>query len=98
MATCQGAAFEYILNVDYEIRKRKLRHLAEITWLTNEFELGDFGMGGAYIKKGGYYSSTKVFTESFFAEREIDWITRAGVKKVDENLRDLRRRNVRKRL
>ena len=41
-ATCQGAAFEYILNVDYEIRKRKLEDKAEITWISNEFELGDF--------------------------------------------------------
>ncbi|HOI32383.1 MAG TPA: FAD/NAD(P)-binding oxidoreductase, partial [Bacteroidales bacterium] len=29
MATCQGAAFEYILNVAYEIRKRKLSHMAD---------------------------------------------------------------------
>ncbi len=84
MATCQGAAFEYILNIEYEIKKRKLRHMAEITWLTNEYELGDFGMGGAYIKKGGYVSSTKILVESFFAERGIDWIKRAGVKKVDD--------------
>jgi len=83
MATCQGAAFEYILNVDYEIKKRKLSHMAEITWLSNEYELGDFGMGGAFIKKGGYVTSTKVFTESFFVQRGIDWIKRAGVKKVE---------------
>ena len=83
MATCQGAAFEYILNVDYEIKKRKLSHLAEITWISNEYELGDFGMGGAFIKKGGYVTSTKVFTESFFVQRGIDWIKQAGVKRVD---------------
>jgi len=83
MATCQGAAFEYILNVDYEIRKRKLSHMAEITWISNEYELGDFGMGGAFIKKGGYVTSTKVFTESFFVQRGIDWIKRAGVNKVE---------------
>jgi sulfide:quinone oxidoreductase len=83
MATCQGAAFEYILNVDYEIRKRKLSHLAEITWISNEYEMGDFGMGGAFIKKGGYVTSTKVFTESFFVQRGIHWIKRAGVHKVD---------------
>ncbi len=83
MATCQGAAFEYILNVDYEIKKRKLSHMAEITWISNEYELGDFGMGGAFIKKGGYVTSTKVFTESFFVQRGIDWIKRAGVKKVE---------------
>lgn len=53
MATCQGAAFEYSLNVAFEINKRKLNHLAEITWISNEYELGDFGMGGAYIKQGG---------------------------------------------
>lgn len=82
-ATCQGAAFEYILNVDYEIRKRKLEHLAEITWLSNEYEMGDFGMGGAYIKKGGYITSTKVFAESFFVQRGIRWITQAGVYKVE---------------
>ncbi len=84
MATCQGAAFEYILNVDFEIRKRKLSDMAEITWISNEYELGDFGMGGAFIKKGGYVTSTKVFTESFFVQRGINWIKQAGVKKVEE--------------
>ncbi len=85
MATCQGAAFEYILNVAFEIRKRKLDHLAEITWLTNEYELGDFGMGGAYIKRGGYITSTKVFAESFLLEHNIHWVKRAGVYQVEPN-------------
>ncbi len=31
-ATCQGAGFEYALNVAFEINKRKLNHLAEITF------------------------------------------------------------------
>ncbi len=83
-ATCQGAAFEYILNVAYEIRRRKLQDLADIIWLSNEYELGDFGMAGAYIKRGGYITSTKTFTESFLKERDINWIKRAGVYKVDE--------------
>lgn len=83
MATCQGAAFEYALNVAFEINKRKLMDKAEITWLTNEYELGDFGMGGAFIKKGGYVTSTKIFTESILAEYGIKWVKRAGVKKVE---------------
>lgn len=83
MATCQGAAFEYALNVAFEINKRKLMDKAEITWLTNEYELGDFGMGGAFIKKGGYVTSTRIFTESILAEYGIKWIKRAGVKKVE---------------
>ncbi len=84
-ATCQGAAFEYILNVAWELKRRNLSDLATITWITNEYELGDFGMGGAYIKRGGYITSTKTFTESFLKQRNIKWIKRAGVKKVDES-------------
>ncbi len=84
MATCQGAAFEYILNVAYEINRRKLRDKAELTWISNEYELGDFGMGGAFITRGGYITPTKVFSESIFAEYGIKWIKRAGVYKIEE--------------
>ena len=86
MATCQGAAFEYALNVAFELKKQKLDHLAEITWITNEYEVGDFGMGGAFIKRGGYITSTKVFAESVLAENNIKWIKRAGVKKVEKGV------------
>ena len=82
-ATCQGAAFEYILNVANLIRKRKLSALADIVWITNEYELGDFGMGGAFVKRGGYVTSTKIFTESILAEHGIRWIRQAGIKKVE---------------
>ncbi len=82
-ATCQGAAFEYILNVAFELQTRGLAHLAKLTWISNEYEMGDFGMGGAFIRRGGYVTPTKVFTESIFAEYGIRWIKRAGVKKVE---------------
>ncbi len=84
-ATCQGAAFEYILNVDFEIKRRGLQKFAEVIWITNEYELGDFGMGGAFIKKGGFVTNTKLFAESYFVERNITWIKRAGVKKIDDH-------------
>ncbi len=83
--TCQGAAFEYIFNVDYVLRERGVRDQAEMVWLTNEYELGDFGMGGAHIKDGGFITNTKLFTESLMAERGIQWITRAHVTKVTES-------------
>lgn len=82
-ATCQGAAFEYALNIAFELKRAKLDHMAEITWISNEYELGDFGMGGAFVKRGGYVTPTKVFTESVFAENNITWIKRAGVYKVE---------------
>ena len=83
-ATCQGAAFEYALNIAFEINKRNLLDYADIVWLTNEYELGDFGMGGAFIKKGGYVTSTRIFTESILAEYGIRWIKRAGITKLEE--------------
>ena len=86
MATCQGAAFEYALNIAFEVKKRKLEALADIVWITNEYELGDFGMGGAFIKRGGYVTPTKVFAESVLAEYGIRWIKKAGVNKVEKNL------------
>jgi sulfide:quinone oxidoreductase len=83
-ATCQGAAFEYALNVANLIRHRQLEKMAEIIWITNEFELGDFGMGGAFVKRGGYVTSSKIFTESILAEHGIRWIKQAGIKKVEQ--------------
>lgn len=85
-ATCQGAAFEYTLNVAHLLKSLGLSHMAEIMWISNEYELGDFGMGGAFIKKGGYITPTKVFTESIFSEYGVNWIKRAGVFKVEEGL------------
>lgn len=84
MATCQGAAFEYILNIGFEIKKRKLDHLADLWWISNEYEVGDFGMGGAYVKRNGYVTPTKLFTESILKEYGINWIKRAGVYKVEK--------------
>jgi sulfide:quinone oxidoreductase len=83
-ATCQGAAFEYALNLANEIKRRGLIDKAELIWITNEYELGDFGMGGAFIKRGGYITSTKTFSESVLAEYGIRWIKRAGIMKVEK--------------
>ncbi len=83
--TCQGAAFEYLFNVEYLLRRKKVRDKANIVWISNEQELGDFGMGGMHIKKGGYVTHSKIFTESLYKERDISWITRAHVKEVEKN-------------
>jgi sulfide:quinone oxidoreductase len=81
--TCEGAAFEYIVNLEFELRARKVRDRADITWITNEYELGDFGMGGMHIKHGGYITPSSIFNASLFAERGIEWINRAHVAKVE---------------
>lgn len=86
MATCQGAAFEYIFNVEFEIRRRKLRDLANIVFITNEYEVGDFGMGGMHLRRGGYKTHSKIFAESFYTEKGIKMITRAHVTKVEDGV------------
>jgi sulfide:quinone oxidoreductase len=84
MATCQGAAFEYIHNIAFDLEQRGLSDKADITWLSNEQMLGDFGVGGMVIPKGGYEVSGKIFAESAFIERGIKWITGAAVTKVEK--------------
>jgi sulfide:quinone oxidoreductase len=83
--TCEGAAFEYVVNLEYELRRHGVRDRAQVTFLSNEYELGDFGMGGAFIRRGGYITPTNIFTASLFAERGIDWIIRSHVQKVEPN-------------
>jgi len=83
MCTCQGAAFEYVYNVDHTLREEGVREKARIRWISNEYELGDFGMGGVHITRGGYITNGKVFAESLMVERGIEWIVRAAVKRVE---------------
>ncbi len=83
LCTCQGAAFEYVVNLEFELRARQVRDRAEIVYISNEYHLGDFGMDGLHLRHSGYVTPSKIFTESVFAERGIDWITRAHVSKVE---------------
>jgi len=81
--TCEGAAFEYVFNVDFVLRQARVRERARLVFLTNEAELGDFGVGGTHIRRGGYRVHSKTFAESLYAERNIEWITGAHVQKVE---------------
>jgi sulfide:quinone oxidoreductase len=84
MCTCQGAAFEYIFNIEHEATKAGVRDNLDIKWISNESYLGDFGMGGVHMKVGGYVVSSKIFANSLFAEKDIPWIVGAHVNKVEE--------------
>ncbi|WP_249368554.1 MULTISPECIES: hypothetical protein [unclassified Actinomyces] len=56
--TCQGAAFEYAFNVDFELREAGVRDRCEVVYLTNEAELGDFGVGGMRFRQEGYQTTS----------------------------------------
>ena len=83
LCTCEGAAFEYIFNLEFELRQNGVRDKAHLIFLTNESELGDFGVGGLHLNYGGYVTPSQIFTESLFVERNIDWIKGAHVHQVD---------------
>jgi sulfide:quinone oxidoreductase len=80
--TCEGAAFEYVFNVDHELRAAKVRDLAEVIYLSNEHELGDFGVGGMEFE-GGLNSET--WMTDIFAKHNIKVILQAHVTEVLPN-------------
>ena len=84
MCTCQGAAFEYIFNIEYILREEGVRDKANMIWISNEQFIGDFGMGAMHLDRGGYRTHSKIFTESIFAERGLSWITGAHVNKIEK--------------
>ncbi|MEP5255004.1 MAG: FAD/NAD(P)-binding oxidoreductase [Winogradskyella arenosi] len=85
-STCQGAAFEYILNVEQELRKHKVRDMAEVTWISNEYQLGDFGMDGMLMSYGSLTMKSHEMIEMIFEDRGIKWILGAGVNKVEDGV------------
>ncbi len=84
LCTCEGAAFEYIFNLEFELRQKGVRDQARLVFLTNEAVLGDFGVGGLHLQGGGFVTPSQVFAESLFVERDVNWITGAHVHQVDE--------------
>ncbi len=82
--TCEGAAFEYVFNLEFELRRRGVRDRARLVFVTNEAELGDFGVGGMQLKMSGYVAPSRLFAESLFVERGVEWVCGAHVHRVDE--------------
>jgi len=82
-ATCQGAAVEYITNVHADLVRRGLRHNAEITWLSNEPELGDLGVGGLVFRRGDKIVTSRDVSEALYAEFGIKTQIQTAVTRVE---------------
>ena len=85
-STCQGAAFEYILNVEQELRRHKVRDMVELVWIANEPHLGDFGMDGMLLSYGNNIMKSSEMVEMVFEDRGIKWIIGAGVNKIEDGV------------
>lgn len=78
-STCEGAAFEYIMNVDHDLRRRGVRERAELVWLTNEPDLADFGVDGIEAKKHGALVTGAALLRMLMDEAGIKPMLAAGV-------------------
>ena len=76
-ASCMGAAYEYLFNMDKELRKRGVRDKVTLTWITPEPFLGHFGIGGI---KGG-----QTMLETFMKLYNIKWYTDASIAKIEKD-------------
>ena len=82
-ATCQGAAFEYITNVHKDLVKRGLRDQADLLWLSNERNVGDFGVSGVRVRANGRLTSSEDFLTAIFRDFGIRWEVHKGVRRVE---------------
>ncbi len=83
-ATCQGAGFEFLVNVHKDLVKKGLRDKAELVWFSNEPQLGDFGVKGIQIRKKGKLLTSEDWVRSIFEEYDIKWEIQKGAYAVDE--------------
>ena len=88
LATCEGAAFEYVMNVDADLRRRGVRDRAELTWLSNEPEAGDFGVGGIEAGTDGRVARSSDYVGGLLAAHGIRPILGAGVTTVRQGSLD----------
>lgn len=76
-ASCFGPAYETVMILDADLRKRKIRDKVPMTYVTSEPYIGHMGLGGVGDSKG--------LMESELRERHIIWITNAKIVSVAAN-------------
>lgn len=73
-ASCIGPAYELAFEIDHLLRRRKLRHLVPMSFVTPEPYLGHMGMGGV--------GKIRQLLEGELEERDIAYRTSAAVTKI----------------
>jgi sulfide:quinone oxidoreductase len=77
-ASCFGPAYEYLMILETELRKRKIRDQVPITFVTSEPYIGHLGLGGV--------GDTKGLLESALRDKTIKWVTNAKVDRIEEGM------------
>lgn len=76
-AGCTGAAYEFLFNMEYQLRKRGVRDRVDLVWFTPEPFLGHFGIGGL--------PGSEKLVKAFLEHLNIRAITNAEINHVEEN-------------
>jgi sulfide:quinone oxidoreductase len=76
--SCFGPAYEYAMTVATDLRRRGIRHMVPMTFVTSEPYVGHLGLGGV--------GDTKGMLESAFRHRDIKWITNARTTSIEPGL------------
>ena len=76
-ASCMGAAYEYLFNMDKELRKRKVRDQVDLIWITPEPYIGNFGIDGMPGGEG----MLKMFMKLY----NIRWIVDASIESIEDD-------------
>lgn len=75
-ARCFGAAYEYLFNVSYHLRKAGLKKQVPVTYVTSEPFIGHFGVGGLPLGKA--------LLGTLLKKERIDAITHASMTSVED--------------
>ena len=84
-ASCFGPAYEFVMILDADLRKRKIRDRVPMTYVTSEPYIGHMGLGGVGDSKG--------LMESELRQRHIKWITNAKITAVADGSMSLTEHN-----
>jgi len=78
-ASCMGAGYEFLFNLEYAARKAGVRDRMDITWITPEPFLAHFGIGGMAGGESMLKSFMKMFNIKYVVNSEIKKITEEEV-------------------
>ena len=75
-ASCYGPAYEFMLILDTELRRRKIRDRVPMTYVSPEPYIGHLGLDGV--------GDTKTLLESELRDRHIKWIVSSRIARVED--------------
>lgn len=77
-ASCFGPAYEYLMILETELRRLKIRDKVPMTFVTSEPYIGHLGLGGV--------GDTKSMLESELRDKSIRWVTNAKVDEITDGM------------